>query len=89
MTEQSRNAPPPQADDIHRILRGSNRDIRDLMLVVHHQQFKVSRTRNNHYKISTPDHFRTKESVFAPYSPSDVRSLERVRAKLRRIGVKL
>lgn len=82
------DAPPPKSADIHHVLKGVTRDIRDMMFKVHNQGFVVSRTKC-HLMIRTPPGARPKLTVFAPCTPSDRLGLQRVKAKLRRIGARL
>jgi hypothetical protein len=78
---------PSKKEDISRILRGADREIGKILRAVHKQGFIVTTTNSNHFKISTPEHYRVQKSQFAPKTPSDARSLHRVRSKLRKIGV--
>ena len=71
------------------ILKGAHPEIREMLRRAHEQKFRVTPTSNNHFRISTPEHYREQRCVFAPKTPSDTRGLHRVRAKLRRFGVKL
>jgi hypothetical protein len=80
---------PKQKEVIGRILRVAHPEIKSMLRAAHDQGFVVSKTRNGHYKIETPPHWREKDSRFAPGTPSDTRGLHRVRAKLRRLGVEL
>ncbi len=82
-------APPPKSADIHQVLKGTTRDLRDMMLKVHKQGFTVTRTNSGHLMIRTPADSRPKLTAFAPCTPSDRISLQRVKAKLRKMGVQL
>lgn len=81
-------APPPKRAAIGEILKGARPEIRQLLTVAHEQDFQVVPTRNNHYMIMTPEHYTEKNSCFAPKTPSDRRGAHRVKAKLRKIGVR-
>lgn len=79
---------PSNKEDIGAVLRGANPEIKKMLRAAHDQGFVVTRTNNNHYKVSTPAHYREQSSCFAPKTPSDVRGYHRVMAKLRNLGVK-
>lgn len=79
--------PPKRNEDINKVLKNVSSDLRDILRTAHAQQFVLGRTKNSHVSITTPSHWREKRTVFAPGTPSDIRGLHRVRAKLRRIGV--
>ena len=78
---------PSKRGDINKVLNGASPEIRDVLKRAHDQGFQVTLTRNNHYKIQTPASWHTKETRFAPKTPSDRKSLQRVIRKLRHIGV--
>ena len=75
--------------DINRLLRGTSREIRDMLLCAHKQRYAVGMTSRGHYSVSTPEGARPRLTVFMSKTPSDMRGLHRMRAKLRRIGVDL
>ena len=79
---------PASRDNIHRILKHAHPDIKPLLMTAHEQEFRIKRTNNGHFQIMTPSHFREKLIRYAPGTPSDIRSVPRVKAKLRHIGVK-
>lgn len=81
--------PPSQNLDINHILKPARPEIREILRAAHDQKFTVRRTRNNHYSIATPPGVEPKQTVFSPSTPSDRKSVQRVKVKLRRIGVKL
>lgn len=62
-----------------------NRDIQQLLKKAKRAGCRVEQTRSNHYRIIGP----TGESISAPGTPSDFRSIRDVRSKLRRIGVSI
>jgi hypothetical protein len=72
---------PPKKADINKILRGASPEIRALLRLAHAQGYVVRHTRSNHYSITTPMGARKMRTVFAPGTPSDIRSVHRVRIK--------
>lgn len=82
-------APPLPREDIATVLRGAHPEIRKLLRLAHDQGFQVLATKGNHYKVMTPKHWREKESVFSPKTPSDIRGIHRVARKLRHLGVNI
>lgn len=82
--------PPPLREDIRRIVRKAHPRIRVLLVTAHRQGFKVSRTPSNHFRVEVPDGAEKRIGeviVFLPCTPSDNRSADNCRSKLRRIGV--
>lgn len=77
------------SEEISRILRNVHKDLAALLRVAHEQHFVVRRTKGGHMSITSPEHWRERETVFAPSTPSDTRGIHRVAAKLRRIGVQV
>lgn len=82
-----RGQAPVQRTDINRVLRGTNPEVRAMLLTAHKQGFKVTPTKSNHYSVSTPKGVRPMLTKFMSKTPSDARGLHRMRAKLRQIGV--
>lgn len=80
---------PSARADIHRILKGTSPEIRGMLLLAHEQKFAVRPTSGGHYGVSTPLGVRPMKTVFMSKTPSDMRGLHRMRAKLRRIGVNI
>lgn len=80
---------PTRREDINRLLKRTSPEIRKVLRLAHDQGFQVSYARSGHYKVTTPEHWDEKVTVFAPKTPSDRRSVHRVVQKLRRIGVKV
>ena len=81
--------PPTSSNNINRILRAARPEVRAVLRAAHDQKYLVRHTSGGHYAISTPPGTHPKQTVFSPSTPSDRKSVQRVKAKLRHIGVKL
>lgn len=76
---------------IHRVVRGAHPEIRDLLLAAHKQRFRVTLTRNGHYRVQAPrcsKKPRLQRVAFVAGTPSDYRTPKNTRAQLRKIGVR-
>jgi hypothetical protein len=79
---------PPTAKTIRQILKNASPELTELLLTAHEQKFRVTPTKRNHYKVSTPEHWKNQACAHMAGTPSEYRSNRNAKAQLKRLGVK-
>lgn len=79
--------PVPHTKGITQVLRGVTPEIAKLARRAHDQGYRVTRTNSGHLKVSTPEDHSPPQCAFMPGTTSDRLSPQRVKVKLRNIGV--
>lgn len=87
MTDQKQH-PPSKKTDINQILKVAHPEIRKMLKEADKQKFRINYTGGGHYRVRTPEHWTNQTMAFTASTPSDHRTIDNTRRKLRHIGVK-